>query len=201
MNSRLIAEAVALFTITNFDDIVVLALFFGRGAGERGSARRVVAGQYLAFTAIVAISIAIAYGASFLPRQAIPYLGLIPITFGLWDSWNLWKNHQRGGDSEHIETTPGGGPTTLKVAATTFGNGGDNISVYVPVFATVSTGAVTAYSAVFLVLVGIWCAIGRFFAARPVVAKALDRWGHVLLPVVLIAIGLFILIEGGAFGL
>ncbi|RLV70151.1 cadmium resistance transporter [Streptomyces sp. CBMAI 2042] len=27
------------------------------------------------------------------------------------------------------------------------------------------------------------------------------RWGHVLLPLVLIAIGLLILIEGGAFGL
>ena len=30
---------------------------------------------------------------------------------------------------------------------------------------------------------------------------ALARWGHVLLPVVLVAIGLLILIEGGAFGL
>jgi cadmium resistance protein CadD (predicted permease) len=34
---------------------------------------------------------------------------------------------------------------------------------------------------------------------RPRVARA--RWGDVLLPVVLIAIGLLILIEGGAFGL
>ena len=200
MIASLIAEAVGLFAITNFDDIVILALFFGQGAGERGSARRVVAGQYLAFTAILAISVAIAYGASFLPKQAIPYLGLIPITFGLWDAWNLWKNHQRGGDSEPTETTQGG-PTTIKVAATTFGNGGDNISVYVPVFANVSTGATVVYSVVFLVLVGVWCAIGRFFATRPVIAKALDRWGHILLPVVLIGIGLFILIEGGAFGL
>ncbi|MGI5508494.1 hypothetical protein [Streptomyces sp. CA-106131] len=39
---------------------------------------------------------------------------------------------------------------------------------------------------------------GRFFAARPLVAMALSRWGHILLPVVLIAIGLLILIEGGA---
>jgi cadmium resistance protein CadD (predicted permease) len=201
MNSRLIPEAVGLFTVTNFDDIVVLALFFGRGAGERGAARRIVAGQYLAFTAILAISIAVAYGASFLPTQAIPYLGLIPITFGLWDAWNLWQNHRRGGGSERTETTQGGGPTILKVAATTFGNGGDNISVYIPVFATVSTGTATVYAVVFLVLVGVWCAIGRFLATRPVSAKALDRWGHLLLPVVLIGIGLVILIEGGAFGL
>jgi cadmium resistance protein CadD (predicted permease) len=57
------------------------------------------------------------------------------------------------------------------------------------------------YAIVFLVLVGLWCFAGRFFATRPVVAEALSRWGHVLLPVVLIALGLLILIEGGAFGL
>lgn len=196
----LVAEAVGLFAVTNLDDLVVLALFFGRGAGQHGAARRVVIGQYLAFTAVLAVSIAIAYGAHFLPKQAIPYLGLIPITLGLWDAWILWTNRQRGEDSEPTDTAQGG-PNTLKVVATTLGNGGDNISVYVPVFATVSTGATTVYAVVFLILVGVWCAIGRFFAARPVIAKALDRWGHVALPVLLIAIGLFILIEGGAFGL
>jgi cadmium resistance protein CadD (predicted permease) len=36
---------------------------------------------------------------------------------------------------------------------------------------------------------------------RPVIAKALSRWGHILLPLVLIGIGLLIVIEGGAFGL
>ncbi|MFB7307681.1 hypothetical protein [Streptomyces sp. NPDC056192] len=35
----------------------------------------------------------------------------------------------------------------------------------------------------------------------PGLAKALARWGHILLPLVLIAIGLLILVEGGAFGL
>jgi cadmium resistance protein CadD (predicted permease) len=37
--------------------------------------------------------------------------------------------------------------------------------------------------------------------AGPVIAKALSRWGHILLPLVLITIGLLILIHGGAFGL
>ena len=86
MSAGLIAGAVGLFTITNFDDIVILALYFGQDAGQHGATRRVVIGQYLAFTAILAISVAIAYGASFLPKQAIAYLGLIPITLGLWDA-------------------------------------------------------------------------------------------------------------------
>jgi cadmium resistance protein CadD (predicted permease) len=32
-------------------------------------------------------------------------------------------------------------------------------------------------------------------------ARSLARWGHVLLPVVLMGIGVAILVEGGAFGL
>jgi len=198
MNSRLIAEAVGLFAITNFDDIVILALFFGRGRGKRGAAGRVIAGQYLAFTAILGVAIGIAYGASFLPRQAIAYLGLLPIGIGLWEAWKLWK--KGGGDGGPGGAPNQGGPSMLKVAATTFGNSGDNIGVYVPVFTTISTGGLIIYAVVFLVLVGVWCAAGRFFATRPVIAKALAKWGHLVLPVVLIAVGLFILIEGGAFG-
>ncbi|WP_254722571.1 cadmium resistance transporter [Streptomyces spororaveus] len=89
----------------------------------------------------------------------------------------------------------------MEVAAVTFANGGDNIGVYVPVFATAGAGGMSVYAAVFLALVAVWCFAGKFFATRPVIAKALARWGHILLPVVLIATGLLILIEGGAFGL
>ena len=54
---------------------------------------------------------------------------------------------------------------------------------------------------VFLALLAVWCAAGLFFASRPLVARALSRWDHILLPVVLVGIGLIILIEGHAFGL
>jgi cadmium resistance protein CadD (predicted permease) len=200
MTAGVIAEAAGLFAVTNFDDIVILSLFFAQGAGQHGSAARVVAGQYLGFTAILAVAIAVTFGASFLPEEALPYLGLLPIGLGLRDAWKVWKNRRRGDSSEQTETEPDG-PTILKVATTTFANGGDNIGVYVPVFTNVGTGGTIVYSVVFLILVGVWCAAGRFVATRPVIAKPLGRWGHILLPVVLITIGLLILIEGGAFGL
>ena len=200
MTPGVIAQAAGLFAVTNFDDIVVLSLFFAQGAGRRGAARRVVAGQYLAFTAILAVSLSVAFGASFLPEQALPYLGLLPIAIGLWDAWKAWKNRKRGDTGEQAEVGQSG-PTVLKVATTTFANGGDNIGVYVPVFTNISTSETIVYSVVFLVLVGVWCAAGRFAATRPVIASPLARWGDILLPVVLITIGLLILIEGGAFGL
>ncbi len=70
-----------------------------------------------------------------------------------------------------------------------------------PVFSTAGIRGMSVYAAVFLVLVAAGCLAGKYFATRPVSAKALARWGHVLLPLVLIPIGLLILIEGSAFGL
>jgi cadmium resistance protein CadD (predicted permease) len=101
----------------------------------------------------------------------------------------------------HPEDARTNGLGALSVAAVTFANGGDNIAVYVPVFATAGTDGLVVYVVVFLVLVGVWCAVGRYFATRQRVAQALARWGHLVLPVVLVALGLTILLEGGVFGL
>lgn len=198
MEFGLIGQAAGMFAVTNVDDLVLLALFFGQAAGRRGGAARVVAGQYLGFAGILAASIIGALGAGLLPDAVIPYLGLVPLLLGLRAAWQTWRH--RDDVDERPETT-GAGPAALAVAAVTFANGGDNIGVYVPVFATAGTGGLVVFAAVFLVLVAVWCAAGRFFATRPVIARGLSRWGHVVLPVVLIGIGVVILVEGGAFGL
>jgi cadmium resistance protein CadD (predicted permease) len=201
VSAGIVAEAAGLFAITNVDDIVLLSLFFGRSAGQQGAARRIVTGQYLGFIAILAITVAAAYGATFLPESAIAYLGLLPLALGLWAAWQAWKHHRQGDSGEQQPENTQDGPKALQVAAVTFANGSDNIGVYLPVFAKAGAAGIIVYVAVFLVLVGVWCAAGRFFATRPSVAKIIGRWGHILHPLVLIALGLFILIQGGAFGL
>ncbi|WP_435858038.1 cadmium resistance transporter [Streptomyces umbrinus] len=199
VNLGIIGQAVGLFAVTNVDDILILALFFAQGAGHRGSTRRIVLGQYLGFAAILVVAVAAALGATFLPEPVIPYLGLLPLALGLKAAWQAWKHRGEDGDDE--DRAQAGGPTSMAVAAVTLANGGDNIGVYVPVFATAGIGGMSVYAVVFLILVAVWCFAGRFVATRPVIGTALARWGHILLPVVLIAIGLLILVEGGAFGL
>ena len=44
-------QAIGLFLVTNIDDIIVLSLFFARGAGQRGTTTKIIAGQYLGFGA------------------------------------------------------------------------------------------------------------------------------------------------------
>jgi cadmium resistance protein CadD (predicted permease) len=196
----LVGQAIAMFAVTNVDDILVLVLFFGQTT-TRAGVTRVVIGQYLGFTAILVLSIIGALAAGLLPGSVIPYLGLVPLLLGIRGAWNTWRPQRLDDPEEEAkgETSTGAGITA--VAAVTFANGGDNIGVYVPVFATAGAADMAVYVAVFLVCVGAWCAAGWFFATRPLIAKALARWGHILLPLVLIGIGALILIGGGAFGL
>ncbi|MDT7664494.1 MAG: hypothetical protein QOD04_4050, partial [Pseudonocardiales bacterium] len=165
---------------------------------------------YLGFAAILVASLAGALGAGLLPRPAIAYLGLLPLLLGIRAAWGVWRDRHGTGPDAGTGPDPDAGTdagtgtadaSVLTVAAVTFANGGDNIGVYVPVFATAGPAGLVGYSAVFLVLVGVWCGVGRFLATRPPVARTLARFGHLLLPAVLIGIGLLILVEGHAFGL
>ncbi|MEV2269671.1 cadmium resistance transporter [Nonomuraea africana] len=192
MDLGLVGPAAGLFAVTNVDDLVILALFFARAAGRPGSGAWIVAGQYLGFVAILAVAVAAAFGATLLPPAILPFLGLLPLALGLRAAWRAWRER---GEAARAEVTSATGP--LAVAAVTFANGGDNIGVYVPVFATAGAGAMFVYVLVFLALVAVWCAAGRFLATRPLVATTLARWGHVVLPVVLIGLGLLILTEAG----
>jgi cadmium resistance protein CadD (predicted permease) len=200
MDLSLIGQAVGMFAVTNIDDLLVLAVFFGQTAGQAAAGWRIVFGQYLGFIAILVAALLGATGAGLLPEAAIPYLGLLPLLLGIRAAWRVWtEGHDNGQDDEpdQRDTAPG----IMQVASVTFANGGDNIGVYVPVFTVAGAGGMTVYVIVFLIGVAVWCAAGWFLATRPVIAEALSRWGHIILPVVLIGIGLLILIEGGAFGL
>ena len=195
-----IVQAIGLFIATNIDDIVILSLFFGRGQGQPGTTRRILAGQYLGFLGILGAAVAAAFGAQvLLPEAILPYFGLIPLGLGLWAAWQAWKN--RGEDDDDEAQLEGKRVSVWTVAAVTFANGGDNLGVYVPVFVSVSWGAVLAYCIVFLVLVAVLVFLAKWISSRKPIAEALERWEHILFPAVLIGLGLVILVSGGAFGL
>lgn len=193
-----VLQAIGLFIATNIDDIIVLSLFFARGAGRPGTTAKILAGQYLGFVGILAAALMVTLGARWaLPEEAIPYFGLIPLALGLWAAWEVYRGE---GDDDDAAVS-GKSVAVATVAGVTFANGGDNIGVYVPVFLNISTPAVIAFCIVFLVLVAVLVAMAKFVATRRPIAEVLERWEHILFPIVLIGLGVAILVGGGAFGL
>ncbi len=180
----ILAASVTTFAATNLDDIFLLTVFFAR----RVPTRRIVAGQYLGFGAIVALSFAVLWGAArAIPRDWIRLLGILPFAIGVTELLQMRKSKSRavaGGD---------GSLSVLSVAAITLANGADNVGVYVPFF-LVSRTHLWAVLVVYGLLVLVWCAAGRWFGSHPLVLKSLDRWGHWIVPFVLIGLGSYILL-------
>jgi hypothetical protein len=117
MIARLIAEAAGLFTITNFNDIVILALFFGRGAGQHGSARRSSLANTSRSPPSSPSPSPSPTGPASCPNKPSLTWACSPIGLGLWEAWKLWKN--RGGDSHSGRHMEAGSVLSLDPEATT----------------------------------------------------------------------------------
>ena len=50
-------------------------------------------------------------------------------------------------------------------------------------------------------MVGVWCIIAYQLTRQPTIARILSRYGHAVVPFVLIGLGLFIMYERGTFSL
>ena len=78
-----LAASVTTFAATNLDNIFLLTVFFAR----RVPTRRIVAGQYLGFAAIILLSFAGLWAVGLtIPKAWIRLLGILPLVNGGGDS-------------------------------------------------------------------------------------------------------------------
>lgn len=208
-----VISAVASFMGTNIDDIFILTLFFGM-SGHEIKKKHIVAGQYIGIAILCLISILASIGLNIFSSAAVNALGLLPIAIGLG---MLWKRHVKktDNDDEHehklkdddmianIEIAENNRlfkwtrmllPVSIaKVAAVTLANGGDNLAIYIPFFANMSWTDLILTLLIYTCLVGLWCFIAFKIAGHEKVKASLERYGHVVVPFVLIVLGLSIL--------
>lgn len=188
--------AIAAFAATNIDDILILALFFSQ-VGVALKRWHIVAGQLVGFTGLVGISL-LGFAFSFLiPRPYIGLLGLLPIFLGL----RSWFSREDDGEPKATVQAGGASASVLSVAGVTFANGADNIGIYTPLFASSTLTSLLVMIAVFYVLLGVWCLAGYFITRQPAIAKLLSRYGHLMMPLVLVGLGIFIILESGTLSL
>jgi cadmium resistance protein CadD (predicted permease) len=105
----------------------------------------------------------------------------------------------RLGKSEEQRQPMAGG--VLQVAAITIANGGDNIGVYTPIFGNQRPLEMTATVAIFAALTVVWCFVALWLVSHETLGKPLRRYGHLLLPFILIGLGGLILNRSGAINL
>jgi cadmium resistance protein CadD (predicted permease) len=190
----LITLGVTAFIATNVDDVLILVLFFG---DRRFRAREVCAGQALGIAVLVMVSLTGALLALAVPRPWVGLLGLLPIALGTRELSTRWRGKDEEAPRLDSPIAPGarGWRRAAAVAGVTVANGGDNIGVYVPLFAGRAPGQTALLLVTFAAMLAVWLLATFYLTRRSTVAGQVQRIGHAVFPYVLIGLGMVILIE------
>jgi cadmium resistance transport/sequestration family protein len=194
-----ISTGVFAFSATNIDDLFLLTLFFSQ-VNTQFRRWHIIAGQYLGFSALVLASIPGFFGGLILPRPWIGLFGLLPIAIGI--KCLLAQDTNDSSTDDH--PTPQNQFLNLQiysVAAITFANGTDNISIYVPLFASSSWESLVVILGVFFTFVGLLCFLAYQLTNQSAIADILTRYGNQFMPFVLMGLGVFIVLDSGSLTL
>ncbi|WP_392480842.1 cadmium resistance transporter [Nostoc sp. C110] len=193
------------FIATNIDDIVILLLFFSQ-INTSLRPRHIVAGQFLGFTVLLILSLPGLFGGLVLSKNWIGLLGLLPMSIGI----SSLVNREEDSSKEVVATTEEAkistitsffSPQSYSVAAVTLANGSDNISVYVPLFASSNLKSFVVIIGLFFLLLGIWCYGAYKLTHYRVIADILTRYINNFVPFILIGLGAFIVLKSEALSL
>jgi cadmium resistance transport/sequestration family protein len=194
---EIIFTSIIAFASTNLDDIFILTLFFGN---KRFKEREIVTGQFLGIVTLIAISLIGSLIGLLIDPSYIGLLGFIPIYLGGKGIWALLKNKENNDEDDNVYKDDRKNKS-LTVAGVTIANGGDNIGIYVPLFATLTWSNKLTMAAIFLTMTFLWCLVAKYFAKHPYVAKTVEKYGHIITPLVLVLLGVYILFENETVGL
>jgi cadmium resistance protein CadD (predicted permease) len=190
--------AIVAFASTNVDDLLLLSSLFMDSELRTGS---VVSGQFVGMSLLVLISILAAHLMVSIPTGWIGLLGFIPLCLGVLRLKKLFRTRSlkpAAGpkESEFVGKeqirVPWMHSEVALATLLTLANGGDNLSVYVPLFA-VQREFVPLYAAVFGVMTAVWCLLGYFLTNNHIFHNRLRRYAGFAIPWILIGIGLKVL--------
>ncbi|KAM3112295.1 cadmium resistance transporter [Phormidesmis sp. 146-33] len=193
------STGIAAFVATNIDDLLILMLLFAQ-VNVAFHRRDIYVGQYLGFVAIVLLSLPGFFSGLLISKPVIGLLGFVPIALGIrrliWSedhevqTVNLLDNLNQKRLSNRLVS-----PQVFSVAAVTLANGGDNIGIYISLFASQNFASLSVILSVFFACVGVWCLVADWLSSHQVIAPILTRYSSVLGTIVLIGLGIYILAE------
>jgi cadmium resistance protein CadD (predicted permease) len=185
-----IGVAAAAFIGTNLDNGLVTAAMVAAAPPERDT--RIVVGQVIGFTVLVAAAAGTALALFEVSARVIGLLGLVPLALGLRGLLALRHPEDRWHPSQRVA-----GTGILAAMLVTIGSGGDNLAIYIPLFRVAGAANLLSITAVFvageLLLTAGVLRIGR----HPRTRGAVTRIGVWAAPVLYCLIGVLVLVRAG----
>jgi cadmium resistance transport/sequestration family protein len=189
-----ILAGIVSFVGTNIDDIFINTLFFAQADTKR-KVKATIIGVYLGIGTLVLLSMLGAYFLQAVPQRYIGLLGFIPIILGI-KAWAEYIQEKKNSNADESVENPGASKGLLwSVALVTIANGADNIGVYTPLFASYTYVQRMTIVMVFILMTALWCVLGKKLSDLPGLRNALLKHKHIMVPIVFIALGIYIILK------
>jgi len=198
---------------TTFDDNLYLTAFFGK-VNRTFRPQNIVLGEFLGFTVLVMASLPGFLGGLIIPHTWIGLLGFLPVAIGINHLLNRETEEEtvqavsidfdaRVRSQRHKKSLLATlrDPQTYRVSAVTIANGGNNIGIYVPLFASSSLPSLGVILSVCYLAIGLWCFLSYNLTRNPLMTPVLARYARKVCPFVLIYLGFSILIKSETYRL
>ena len=178
------------YASTSLDNLVLLVGWLLSGSMSRSS---IFAGYILGMLAVLAIAFGLGLVSYLMPVQYLGYLGVIPILLGLKMLVELRRDTAADREaidaSRHVAT----GAAIAAVALTQLSNGVDTVLVFAPLLADSRMDVDLMIIGSFVLMVVGWCGLANGLTLHAKRVQSLTSTGRWLAPVVMIAVGIYIL--------
>ncbi|WP_055076039.1 cadmium resistance transporter [Pseudanabaena sp. 'Roaring Creek'] len=209
-----IATGAAVALATTFDDNIYLTSFFGK-VSRNFHPRHVVVGEFLGLTALISVSMIGFFVGLVVSDMWVGLLGIFPILIGIHQLMSKEDDDGKeiAEEVEHINIEVGRprlsqslwstikDPKTHRVSAVTISNGGNNLGVYIPLFASSSLPSLGIILTMCYMTIGFWCFCSYNLTRFPGISYLVARFGRKIAPFVLIYLGLSIIIKSQSYRL
>ncbi len=202
--TQTIISALLVFISTSIDYVIILTILFSMSR-TRKSIGHVVGGLYLGTAFLVTASLVAAFALNYVPEDwMIGFLGLIPLILGIRvaiKGGKEEKEEEEGEENEIVEKLESRKSTQLfwTIALITIASGGDNLGIYIPYFATLSGSEIAIMLLVFVISTAALSFLGKKLSTIPLISQTLEKYERIIVPVVYIALGIFIMLESRTF--
>ena len=178
------------FVATNLDNLVILVGLLGARASQGAP---ILVGYGVAALSVLMLALLGGLLGSLVDPALIGYLGILPLSMGLYQLYRVTLG-RAAPESVDEDVDPGvsGGLSAFTLMAS---NSGDSVALFVPLFAESGRDALIVEVVTYLAMILLWAGAARFLAGRRLVAMTLNRYGAYLVPVIMISVGIYILLD------
>jgi cadmium resistance protein CadD (predicted permease) len=182
----LLASVAALgFAATNVDSLLLLVSLLAEG----GVRRVVLVGYGLSIVLVVGVAWFVAQLGDWLPARAVDLLGFIPLAMGVYALVGLWRENGSGQPATPAATSvPAVAILMLSISA-------DNFGVLIPLFAETPRPGDGVIATAVLASGLLWCGLALRLSQSTVLRGLFNRWGPRAVPLILIFMGIYILMD------